>query len=222
MAAVGSMLLPRPPDPAGPPKVTLSTLLGGFRFIWRCEAMLGAMSLDLVATLFGGVQALLPIYARDILDIGALGAGVLRSSPAVGALLAAAVLARVPIRKHAGIFMYAGVVVYGVMAIVFAFSQNVILSVTALILFGAGDMVSARRSPDHHAGDDAGRDARARLRGQFAVRQHVGSARLVPRRHDGGVARRGRLGRDRRCRGASRSSFVELAVSDAAPRPAPR
>jgi MFS family permease len=101
------------------------------------------MSLDLVATLFGGVQALLPIYARDILDIGPLGAGILRSSPAVGALLAAAFLARVPIRRHAGIFMYAGVVVYGVGALVFAFSHNAALSITALFVFGAGDMVSA-------------------------------------------------------------------------------
>ena len=142
-ACVASALLPKPPNPAGPPKVSLGTLLGGLRFIWRCEAMLGVMSLDLIATLFGGVQALLPIYARDILDIGALGAGVLRSSPAVGALLAAAVLARVPIRRHAGIYMYAGVVVYGVMAIVFGFSENVVLSVAALIFLGAGDMVSA-------------------------------------------------------------------------------
>ncbi len=142
VAAVGSLLLPKPPDPAGPAKVDLGTLLGGFRFIWGCEAMLGAMSLDLVATLFGGVQALLPIYARDILDIGALGAGVLRSAPAAGALLAAAVLARVPIRRHAGAYMYGGVVVYGAMAIVFAFSENAALSIAALILFGAGDMVS--------------------------------------------------------------------------------
>ena len=142
-ASVASALMPKPPDPAGPPKVTLVTLFGGFRFIWRCEAMLGAMSLDLIATLFGGVQALLPIYARDILDIGALGAGVLRSSPAVGALVAAAVLARVPIRKHAGIYMYVGVVIYGAMAIVFGLSQNVALSVVALVILGAGDMVSA-------------------------------------------------------------------------------
>jgi MFS family permease len=142
-ALVASTLLPKPPDPAGPPKVSLGSLLGGLRFIWRCEVMLGVMSLDLIATLFGGVQALLPIYARDILDIGALGAGVLRSSPAVGALLAAAILARVPITRHAGIYMYAGVVVYGVMAIVFGFSENVALSVIALILMGAGDMVSS-------------------------------------------------------------------------------
>ena len=135
--------------------MTLGTLLGGLRFIWRCKAMLGVMSLDLIATLFGGVQALLPIYARDILDIGALGAGVLRSSPAVGALLAAAVLARVPIRKHAGLFMYAGVVVYGAMAIVFGLSQNVVLSVIALIFFGAGDMVSAVIRQTIDAGDDA-------------------------------------------------------------------
>jgi len=142
-AITASAFLPRPPNPAGPPKVTLRTLLGGLSFIWRTPVMLGAMSLDLIATLFGGVYALLPIYARDILDVGALGAGVLRSSPAIGALLAAAVLARMPITRHAGLYMYAGVVVYGAMAIVFGFSTNVALSVTALILLGAGDMVSA-------------------------------------------------------------------------------
>jgi MFS family permease len=142
-AAGASFLLPKPPDPAGPSKFSLGTLLAGFRFMWRCEVLLGAMSLDLVATLFGGLQALLPIYARDILDIGPLGAGVLRSAPAVGALLAAAVLARVPITRHAGIFMYAGVVIYGASAIVFAFSHNAILSIAMLSLFGAGDMVSA-------------------------------------------------------------------------------
>jgi MFS family permease len=143
IASGASFLLPKPPNPMGPAKMSLDTLLGGFRFIWRSETLLGAMTLDLVATLFGGLQALLPIYARDILDIGALGAGVLRSSPAVGALLAAAVLTRIPIRRHAGIYMYAGVVLYGVSAIVFAFSQNAVLSITALILFGFGDMVSA-------------------------------------------------------------------------------
>lgn len=142
-ASTASAFLPRPPDPAGKPKVTLGTLLAGLNFIWRCKPMLGVMSLDLIATLFGGVQALLPIYARDILHIGALGAGVLRSSPAVGALLAAAVLARMPIRKHAGIYMYAGVVLYGAMAIVFGFSENVVISVAALIVLGVGDMVSA-------------------------------------------------------------------------------
>jgi MFS family permease len=143
IASGASFLLPKPPNPMGPAKMSLDTLLGGFRFIGRSQTLLGAMTLDLVATLFGGLQALLPIYARDILDIGALGAGVLRSSPAVGALLAAALLTRIPIRKHAGIYMYAGVVVYGVSAIVFAFSQNAVLSVAALILFGFGDMVSA-------------------------------------------------------------------------------
>jgi len=83
-AAVASFLLPDPPALAQHPKVTWDTLSAGFRFIWRCKAVLGAMSFDLIATLFGGVNALLPIYARDILVIGPWGAGLLRSAPALG------------------------------------------------------------------------------------------------------------------------------------------
>jgi MFS family permease len=142
-AAVACFLLPRPPDPTGRPRISFDTLLAGFRFMGRNDTLLGVMSLDLVATLLGGVQALLPIYARDILDIGAFGAGVLRSAPAVGALVAAAVLVRVPITRYAGVLMYVGVVVYGVSAIVFGLSQNAIISIAALIVLGAGDMVSA-------------------------------------------------------------------------------
>jgi MFS family permease len=123
--------------------VSWDTLIAGFRFIWRCQPMLGAMSFDLAATLFGGVQALLPIYARDILDIGAWGSGLLRSAPALGALMTAAVLTRFPLRRHAGLYSYGGFTVYGLMTIVFSFSENVTLSIVALMLVGAGDMISS-------------------------------------------------------------------------------
>jgi MFS family permease len=143
IAATASFMLPKPPTPKDRPKVTLNTMLAGFRFIWSCQAVLGAMSLDLMATLLGGVNSLLPIYARDILDIGPLGAGILRSAPAVGALMTAAVLARFPITRSGGVFIFAGFTLYGLGAAVFGLSTNVVLSVCALLLLGVGDMMSS-------------------------------------------------------------------------------
>jgi MFS family permease len=142
-ASVASFLMPNPPEPAKRPKISWETLLAGFGFIGRCKAVLGAMSFDLIATLLGGVNALLPIYARDILLIGPWGAGLLRSSPALGALITAAILARFPVRRAAGNFMYVGVAVYGAGAIVFGLSTNAAMSILALMALGAGDMVSS-------------------------------------------------------------------------------
>jgi MFS family permease len=122
--------------------VSWDTLLGGFRFIWRCKAVLGAMSFDLIATLFGGVNALLPIYARDILVIGPWGAGLLRSAPALGAVLTAAILARFPVQRGGGPLIYAGFAIFGVAVISFGLSTNVVLSILALMLLGVGDMLS--------------------------------------------------------------------------------
>jgi MFS family permease len=142
-AAVASFLLPNPPVPAEPPKVTWSSLSAGFRFIWHNQTVLGAMSLDLIATLVGGVTVLLPIYARDILDIGPWGAGILRSAPAVGALMMAAVLTRYPVTRHGGSIIYGGFFLYGLGTTVFGLSTSVALSLVALMVLGAGDMVSA-------------------------------------------------------------------------------
>jgi MFS family permease len=141
-AAVASFLLPNPPAPGERPKVSWDELVAGFRFIFRVPAVLGAMSLDLMATLFGGVTALLPIYARDILEIGPWGAGILRSAPALGALAAAAYLTRFPVRRAGGVYIFAGFAVYGAATIGFGLSQNVLLSIVMLVLVGAGDMVS--------------------------------------------------------------------------------
>jgi MFS family permease len=141
-ASVAAFLLPDPGAPKDLPEVTLDTLLAGFRFIWRCETILGAMLFEFAAALFGSVSALFPIYARDILEVGAWGAGVLRSAPAVGALMAAAVLSRFPIRHHGGVWLFAGFALTGVSAIVFGLSHNIVISVAALMVAGVGDMAS--------------------------------------------------------------------------------
>jgi MFS family permease len=143
IAAVASFMLPNPPQPAERPKVSWESLVAGFRFIWSCQAVLGAMGLDLVATLFGGVTALLPIYARDILHIGSWGAGVLRSAPAVGALIVGTILTRFPVKRAGGVFIYIGFAIYGAATIVFGLSTNVALSIAALMVLGCADMVSS-------------------------------------------------------------------------------
>jgi MFS family permease len=142
-AAFASFRLPNPPVPAEQDKVSWSTVLAGFRFIGKCQPVLGAMLLDLVATLFGSVNAILPIYAQDILDVGAWGVGVLRSAPALGALFAAFVLAHTPVRRSGGLFILAGVGMLGLATIAFGLSQNLFVSIAALVGTGAGDMLSS-------------------------------------------------------------------------------
>jgi MFS family permease len=141
-ASIASFRMPNPPGPAVQSKVSWDTLLAGFRFLGRCQPVLGAILLDVVSALFGGATALLPIYARDILDVGAWGAGVLRSAPAIGALIALTVLARSPVRRSGGIYMYVGYAVVGVATIVFGLSGNLILSIASLMVIGGGEMLS--------------------------------------------------------------------------------
>ena len=142
-ALAGSFRLPNPPGPTEHRKMSWDTLLAGFRFIGGCQAVLGSMLLDLVSTLFGSVNALLPIYARDILEVGAWGAGVLRSAPALGALIAAAVLTRAPVRRSGGFYILAGFTLLGVATIVFGLSTNLFVSIAALMAIGCGDMLSS-------------------------------------------------------------------------------
>jgi MFS family permease len=141
-ALVASLRMPDPP-PVAHAEVSADGLLAGFRFIGGCQAVLGAMLLDLVSTLFGTVNAVLPIYARDILDVGAFGAGVLRSAPALGGLIAAAVLTRAPVRRAGGAFMFTGFALVGCATIVFGLSTNLFLSIAALMVMGCGDMLSS-------------------------------------------------------------------------------
>ncbi|THD57321.1 MAG: MFS transporter [Bradyrhizobium sp.] len=121
---------------------TPGDIFAGVRFIRGNSAILGTISLDLFAVLFGGVTALLPIYARDILQAGPMGLGILRAAPAVGALLMTAVLARRAIRRRIGMRMFQAVIVFGVATVVFALSQWMWLSVVALAVLGAADTVS--------------------------------------------------------------------------------
>ena len=104
--------------------------------------VLGAISLDLFAVLFGGATALLPVYAADVLHVGPAGLGWLRTAPGIGAALCGVVLGLAPLTRRVGRWMFGGVVVYGLATVVFGASTSFWLSLAALLLMGAGDMVS--------------------------------------------------------------------------------
>jgi hypothetical protein len=127
---------------AGAGSPDLQALLGGIRLVRRTPVLLGAISLDLFAVLFGGVVALLPVFARDVLDVGPAGLGVLRAAPAAGALAAAIVLTRRPVRRRAGRILYGAVALYGVTIVVFGLSETMWLSLLALAAGGGVDMFS--------------------------------------------------------------------------------
>jgi MFS family permease len=117
-------------------------LLEGLRFVRRRRPVLGAISLDLFAVLFGGATALLPVYAADVLHVGPSGLGWLRAAPGVGAAVTGLVLSAYPVARRVGHFMFGGVIVFGIATLVFGFSTSFWLSLAALTLLGAGDMVS--------------------------------------------------------------------------------
>jgi MFS family permease len=123
-----------------PPSTTM--VWDGLLYIWRNKLILGAISLDLFAVLLGGAVALLPVYAREILNVGAFGLGILRSAPGIGAVLTAIVVAHRPIRRNAGASMLWCVAGFGVFTIVFGLSRDLALSLIALVLLGAFDMIS--------------------------------------------------------------------------------
>jgi MFS family permease len=141
-AAIGAFLLPNPGKPDKAMELSFESVAVAFRFIWRRETILGAMLFEFMSSLFGSVQALLPLYARDILDVGAWGAGVLRSATALGGLLAAAVLTRMPIKSAGGFWLFASFALLAVATIVFGFSTSLLLSIVALMAVGVGDLVS--------------------------------------------------------------------------------
>jgi MFS family permease len=118
------------------------SLLSGLRFVRSKPVLLGAISLDLFAVLFGGATALLPVYARDILETSPVGLGLLRTAPGVGAAVCALMLAVRPPTTHVGRWLFAGVIVFGLATIAFGCSENLTLSIIALAVLGAGDMVS--------------------------------------------------------------------------------
>ncbi len=123
-------------------EVSWSTVLAGFHYVWKQRLLLSTMSMDLFAVLLGGAVALLPVFAKDILQVGPQGMGILRSAPAVGAATMAVMLAYFPLRRRVGLTMLWCVALFGVATIVFGLSRNFALSVGALVVLGASDMVS--------------------------------------------------------------------------------
>ncbi len=132
----------------------------GITFVRRREEIFGAISLDLFAVLLGGATALLPFFANNVLHVGALGFGILKAGPAIGAAVISIVLTAMPLGRHAGVKMFGCVAIFGVATIVFGLSENFYLSLAMLITLGAADMVSVnvRHSltqlitPDHMRG----------------------------------------------------------------------
>src|SRR6202041_3247084 len=122
--------------------ISLSTVLAGLRYIKQEKLILGAISLDLFAVLLGGAVALLPVYAREILHPGPWGLGLLRTAPGVGAAVMAVALAHRPLRGRSGLTLLWSVAGFGVFTIIFGVSRSLVLSLVALFLLGASDMIS--------------------------------------------------------------------------------
>ncbi|MFZ9372218.1 MAG: MFS transporter [Limnohabitans sp.] len=142
VACLALMRLSLPHRQAVPEPMTVTSVLAGVRFVWHNKVLLGGFSLDLFAVLLGGATALLPIYAKDILEVGPWGLGLLRASPAAGALIMSLVLTRWPLQRHVGRWLMVSVGLFGVSIAVFAVSTVFWLSMLALVFSGAFDMVS--------------------------------------------------------------------------------
>ncbi|NEI70574.1 MFS transporter [Rhizobium lusitanum] len=137
-----TFLIPKPQQRVAHQSKSMNEILAGFRFIWSEKVVLGAVSLDLFAVLLGGAVALMPVYARDILTLGPWGLGLLRAAPSFGAIAMGLFLATYPIRHRAGLYMFAGVAMFGVGTLVFGISHTPWLSIVALALMGASDLIS--------------------------------------------------------------------------------
>ena len=142
VSAIAVLAIRKDARPAVSPGSRWALMKEGLAYDWREKIIFGAISLDLFAVLLGGATALLPVFARDVLHVGAEGFGVLRAGPAIGATVVALTLAARPIHKRAGAFMFSGVAVYGIATCVFALSKSVWLSVVALATLGGADMLS--------------------------------------------------------------------------------
>ena len=143
MAIAATLTLPTLP-PVGTNRHThpLRQIADGFAFVRSNHFLLGCMTLDLFAVLLGGATALLPVYARDILHVGATGLGQMRAAPAVGAAVTGVLLSVRPLRDNVGVKMLLGVAIFGAATVVFGLSRNYVLSLGALVVLGAADMIS--------------------------------------------------------------------------------
>jgi MFS family permease len=123
-------------------ELSLKVLLAGFEYVRRAKLLLGSFSLDLFVVLLGGATALMPIFAHDILHQGPLGLGILRAAPAVGAVTMSLVMARFPLRRRAGHWLFIGVSIFGAATVVFGLSHSLWLSLASLAVAGAADTIS--------------------------------------------------------------------------------
>lgn len=120
----------------------LAMILGGFSYVWANKLVLGAISIDLLAVLFGGVMGLLPVFASDILHVGPDGLGLMRAMPAVGSLLVGLALTQIASPRHMGPAFFVALMIFGGSIVVFSLSETFWLSLLALGVYGGGDMVS--------------------------------------------------------------------------------
>ena len=141
-AIISVLFIPRPPQRESHQATSMETLLGGFKYIFSNKVVLGAISLDMFAVLMGGAVAMLPIYATDILHGGSIANGLLRAAPGLGAIVMALYLTKFPIRNFAGRILFIFVALFGAFTVVFGFSTSLWVSIPALALVGASDMVS--------------------------------------------------------------------------------
>ncbi|MGN6207902.1 MFS transporter [Asticcacaulis sp.] len=142
IAALLILTIKTPTAPDAPSGSKMTMLKEGMAYIWSNKVILGAISLDLFAVLLGGAVALMPIYVRDILHAGPQTFGLLRASPAIGAIITSFILSWSPIRRHAGPWMFGGVAIFGISTIVFGLSEMIWVSIAAMIVLGAADMIS--------------------------------------------------------------------------------
>ncbi|MDH6267592.1 MFS family permease [Rhizobium sp. SG_E_25_P2] len=140
--AIMIFLVPKPSQKTVSEDKSWAYIVAGFGFIRHEKVVLGAISLDLFVVLLGGAVALMPVFASDILVLGPFGLGLLRAAPGIGAIVMAIYLASFPIKKSAGVTMFIGVAVFGLGTLVFGLSQTAWLSIAALVVMGAGDMIS--------------------------------------------------------------------------------
>lgn len=122
--------------------VSLKVVLAGFQYVARMPMLLGSFSLDLFVVLLGGAVALMPIFAHEVLHTGPQGLGLLRAAPAVGALCTSLVLARFPLQRKAGVRLFTAVAIFGAATVIFGMSRSLWISLAALAILGAADMVS--------------------------------------------------------------------------------
>jgi MFS family permease len=122
--------------------VSLNVILAGFKYVWSMPMLLGSFSLDLFVVLLGGAVALMPIFANEILHTGPRGLGILRAAPAIGALTMSLIMARFPLKRHAGKRLFVCVAIFGAATVIFGLSRSLWLSLAALAISGAADTIS--------------------------------------------------------------------------------